>query len=275
MSDELKNNGIISGLSVLQNAFIGFQEAVRPSFEALKQLLDIIDSIKESLNRNMPSLIRAGRIVLSGARVLSAISKLGEAQFVYWDYLEPELIDTLCDSDNANNALEEFIVSEKYQIKDIIERTLSCPILAKHCRLYSQAINAFMNDDCDLAVTGFTAVFDGLLSEITSIRSPGLKCRIKIINDKLEKDEVLEHDEYAMLALVLTLKDTLESFSANSDFSNPEPYGLNRHWIAHGRSIKKKTKLDCVKLINLIYGLLLIHDIDSRITASATCENVK
>ena len=77
-----------------------------------------------------------------------------------------------------------------------------------------------------------------------------------------------DHDEYATLTLALTLEKTLDSFSAFSDFSKKEPKGLNRHWIAHGRSTRKKTKLDCVKMINLIYGLLLIEQLDSLETTN-------
>ena len=61
-----------------------------------------------------------------------------------------------------------------------------------------------------------------------------------------------------MFSLFYTFNKTVEIFTANSDFHGKEPKGLNRHWIAHGRSRRKKTKLDCVKLINLVYGIILI-----------------
>ena len=35
----------------------------------------------------------------------------------------------------------------------------------KHKRLYSQSVKAFRNGGNDLAVTGFTSVFDGLLAD--------------------------------------------------------------------------------------------------------------
>ena len=115
----------------------------------------------------------------------------------------------------------------------------------------------------DLAVTGFTSVFDGLLSDISHNSTTNLKNRIDVIKKKIEKDETLDHDEYATLSLAITLEKALDSFSAFSDFSKKEPKELNRHWIAHGRSTRKRTKLDCVKMINLIAGLLLINDLES------------
>ena len=71
----------------------------------------------------------------------------------------------------------------------------------------------------------------------------------------------------------MTLEKTLDSFSAPSDFKGKEPKGLNRHWIAHGRATRKKTKLDCVKMINLIYGLLLIGELESTASSNSSCEN--
>ena len=149
----------------------------------------------------------------------------------------------------------------------------SSKVMQKHKRLYSQSVNAFRNGDSDLAVTGFTSVLDGLLADISGNVTSSLKPRIDVIKQKLDNDELLNHDEYAILTLSMTLEKTLDSFSAHSDFNGKEPKGLNRHWIAHGRSTRKKTKLDCVKMINLIYGLLLIEDLESAVSDNSSFEN--
>ena len=145
--------------------------------------------------------------------------------------------------------------------------------MQKHKRLYSQSVNAFRSGDSDLAVTGFTSVFDSLLADTSGNPTSRLGPRIDAIKQKLDNDELLNHDEYAMITLAMTLEKTLDSFSAPSDFKGKEPKGLNRHWIAHGRSTRKKTQLDCVKMINLIYGLLLIEDIESTASSNSSCEN--
>ena len=146
-------------------------------------------------------------------------------------------------------------------------------MLQKHKRLYFQSVKAFRNGDSDLAVTGLTSVFDVLLTEISGNPTSSLKARVEAIKKKLKNEELLDHDEYAMITLALTLERTLDSFSANSDFKGKEPKGLNRHWIAHGRSTRKKSKIDCVKMINLIYGLLLIVDLESTVSPNFSCKN--
>ena len=54
----------------------------------------------------------------------------------------------------------------------------------------------------------------------------------------------------------------MQTFSTNQyKFDDPEPKILNRHWIMHGRSLRRKTKLDCVKMIRFIYGIILLDEI--------------
>ena len=157
------------------------------------------------------------------------------------------------ETNNVNKYLREYMIRERFQtVKNTIEKTLSCPKIQKHERLYVQSVKAFRDGASDLAVTGFTSVFDGLLADISNDPSASLVPRIKVIKEKLEKEELLTHDEYAILTFAYTFDKTLDSFSARSDFAGKEPKGLNRHWIAHGRSTRKKTKLDCVKMINLM-----------------------
>lgn len=199
---------------------------------------------------------------------------MGDAQFVFWDYMTEEYVDAIVDSENINKTLREQMIRERFsKVYRIIDKTLSSAVMHKHKRLYSQSVKAFRNGGNDLAVTGFTSVFDGLLADTSGNPAASLKPRINVIKHKLENDELLDHDEYAMITFAMTLEKTLDSFSANSDFEGEEPKGLNRHWIAHGRSTRKKTKLDCVKMINLIYGLLLIGELESTASSNSSCEN--
>lgn len=63
---------------------------------------------------------------------------------------------------------------------------------------------------------------------------------------------------------MLTFEKTMELFSTNFDFKGEEPKELNRHWIMHGRSRRRKTEHDCVKLIYFIYGILLIDEFGKK-----------
>lgn len=260
-----------SGLSA---ALSRIQEITRPALEALQNIQSTLQPIVEALEQYKPKVAEIGQALLQASRRFSAIRKMGDAQFVFWDYMTEEYVDAIVDSENISKTLREQLIRDRFSaVNKTIDKTLSSAVMKKHKRLYSQSVNAFRSGDSDLAVTGFTSVFDGLLADTSGNPTSRLGPRINAIKQKLDNDELLNHDEYATITLAMTLEKTLDSFSAPSDFKGKEPKGLNLHWIAHGRSTRKKTKLDCVKMINLIYGLLLIGDIESTASSNSSCEN--
>lgn len=260
-----------SGLGALLSQM---QEFTRPVMEAVHSIQSALKPIVEAIEQYRPKVAKIGQALLQATRPLSAIRKMGEAQFVFWDYMTDEFVDAIVGAENINKTLREQLIRDRFSaVNKTIDKTLSSAVMQKHKRLYSQSVNAFRSGDSDLAVTGFTSVFDGLLADTSGNPTSGLGPRINAIKQKLDNDELLNHDEYATITLAMTLEKTLDSFSAPSDFKGKEPKGLNRHWIAHGRSTRKKTKLDCVKMINLIYGLLLIGDIESTASSNSSCEN--
>lgn len=60
--------------------------------------------------------------------------------------------------------------------------------------------------------------------------------------------------------LYFTYKPSIAIFFENKSFCDFEPLKLNRHWVLHGRSKRIASKLDCIKVINLIYSICLIYD---------------
>ena len=197
---------------------------------------------------------------------------MGKAQFVCWNYLSDDFVYEINRSENTNKFLRQYILQDKLaRVNETIEETTINPRIKNHRRLYYQSVDAFRAGSYNLAVTGFTSVFDGLIAEINEDSSTSLKKQVDMIKDSLRKCKALGQKEIAMLTFGFTIGDALDSFSAFSDFTKKEPKGLNRNWIAHGRSHKKRTKLDCVKMINLIYGLLLITELDS--TGTTKSEN--
>lgn len=260
-----------SGLGALLSQM---QEFTRPVMEAVHSIQSALKPIVEAIEQYRPKVAEIGQALLQATRPLSAIRKMGEAQFAFWDYMTDEFVDAIVGAENINKTLREQLIRDRFSaVNKTIDKTLSSAVMHKHKRLYSQSVKAFRNGGNDLAVTGFTFVFDGLLADTSGNPAASLKPRINVIKHKLDNDEFLDNDEYAMLTLALTLEKTLDSFSAPSDFKGKEPTGLNRHWIAHGRSTRKKSKIDCVKMINLIYGLLLIVDLESTVSPNFSCIN--
>ena len=241
------------------------QEMIRSVAAAMLRTQELFRPIVEGVERYKKQIASAFAGIAKLARPLNAIRIMGETQFVYWDVLDDQLVDELIESNNPNKTLRIFVSKNKFAyMNNTTDKCVNNPKMQKHLRLFTQSVNAFQRGDSDLAVNGFTSVLDGLLSDVTGKSTHRLQPRIEAIEAKLEKDEVLDNEEYAMLTLALTFHKTMETFSAPAPFDQKEPKGLNRHWLAHGRSRRKKTKLDCVKLINLIYGLLLINEVEEK-----------
>lgn len=266
----MKNNELsnwnMPDFSHLTESIRKAQEMIRSVAAAMLRTQELFRPIVEGVERYKKQIASAFAGIAKLARPLNAIRIMGETQFVYWDVMDSQLIDDLIESNNPNKTLRAFVSRNKFAyVNNTIDKCINNPKIQKHLRLFSQSVNAFRHGDSDLAVNGFTSVLDGLLSDISGKSTHKLQPRIKAIEEKLETDAVLDNEEYAMLTLALTFHETMETFSAPAPFDKKEPKGLNRHWIAHGRSQRKKTKLDCVKLINLIYGLLLINEVDEKV----------
>lgn len=239
------------------------REIARPLMEAMQTIRDLLHPIIQAADKHRQEIIKFGQAFKDATRFMIAIEQLGEAQYVYWDYMSSDFIDAVIESKNINKTLREMMIRDRFcKVNDTIERTIESKEIQKYERLYSQSVKAFRNGDCDLAITGFSSVFDGVLTIVSDNSTSHFTPRIKTIEEKLKKHSVLDHEEYAMLTLAWTLEKTLVTISKFSNFDGKEPKGLNRHWIGHGRTTRKKTKLDCVKMINLIYGLLLVRKLD-------------
>lgn len=234
-------------------------ESMRKTLSSLQPMLEYVHQIRDGL-------IEYGSKFAEASRVITVSIKLGEAQYVQWNYMSQGFIDAVLSSQNIDKTLREQIIIRDKQasVNNTIDKTRLNPTMKRHLRVYNQAIDAFHNGDSDLAVIGFTTVFDGLLSDVSGIKTPKTDKRLKIIREKMEKCLSLDPKEYALMTFLSTLEDTTASFTAFSSFGGKEPKGLNRHWIAHGLSNRKKTKLDCIKLINLIFGLLLVKELEEN-----------
>lgn len=130
--------------------------------------------------------------------------------------------------------------------------------------LFSQAIEAYREGKYNLAVIGLTAIIDAVLSEATENPTHKPIDRCNVVLDKLIADEYIADDEYATLTLFMTFNSVVKSFYGTVSFSNCEPDYLNRNWIMHGRSQKENTRLDCIKLLRFLYGIILVYDINQR-----------
>ena len=237
-----------------------FDKAMLPLKGALRAIEVFSESISELLRPINENAVKLGEMLLEAFKPFAAARKLGEAQYVYWDYIESDFADSLIKSKNTNEILCRRNETDEYRTVGYTISSCSGHTLIAPYSLFAQSILAYSEGKYDLAVLGLLSVIDGLLTDVSENDTTSIFKRTESIIKRAENNEILDANEVALIMLSITFQKTVEIISAKSDFSKGEPNNLNRHWIMHGRSRHKKTKLDCVKLINFIYGILLIND---------------
>ena len=232
----------LSGLVAIQQYF---EETIAPFIESIRKSYERFAAILE--------------ILAESGRAYRALIKLSNSQFVVWESIPKLYVDQIINCDCVNKELRLFYEKEKYNTAfETAQKCSEHQFVRANKYVFSQAINAFRAGQCNLAVVGLTVTIDGALSAVSSNATTNIAKRTNQLLNKLEKTQFLEDSDFQVFSLLISFQKSMELFSEYSDFSKPEPKTLNRHWIAHGRSYRKKTKIDCVKLINMLYGIILI-----------------
>ena len=203
--------------------------------------------------------------VVELSQSLRIADMMGQEEYVYFDRIKLNLSENILQSDNIEEALRLYIEEDAYMHADKIIQGCRKELQIDKYKgnVFKQAVSAYENEEYDLAVIGFIAMVDGLLSDVSKDQATTqIGRRTKKILDKLEKKSPIVSDEYAYLTMLVSFEKAFYVLQLSSDFEKEEPDNLNRHWIMHGRSTRKKTKLDCIKVIRMIYGILLINKIE-------------
>lgn len=199
------------------------------------------------------------------SKPLRAIEKLGKNQYVCWEDPGEEGYASILESKN----LDEWILActKEAELKEMVGGALRHPLLQQHTQLIEQAFYAYERGSYALSILGMLAAIDALLSNVSGmINSTGMMQRINSICDKLNQKRTVTKQEMKDLCLGYTTVETLKRLTITKNFDEPEPEDINRHWLMHGRARREISRLDCIKMLRLINGILLMHELaDARL----------
>ncbi len=253
--EEIINNSPISKIkdsidvNKLAQVLIGIFEPYR----------ELSEKFNASFESYLPALERISEI----SNKYGAIVKLGRNQYVLRMPVSKEFVEEVNktnDRETIDAAIESHI-EHTNTVKETIEQ-IKREIGSNE--FFEQAVCAFYRNEYSLAILGFVSVLDRMLSKCSEqILNVRIGSRVKAILQKVEQKgdlyiDELEEKDYALL---LTYKDALDSFGKDSKFLEDEPKELNRHWIMHGRSNRVYSRLDCIKIINMIYGTIRMSEL--------------
>ncbi|MCR4755746.1 MAG: hypothetical protein K5868_09500 [Lachnospiraceae bacterium] len=224
----------------------------------VKPILDLFVPIHETI-------IGAVRNMGEAFKPISVARMLGEHQYIQWERMPESFVEDIYNSSNIDKTLRLMYEREKYKsFYTVANSCIESGILGRNDRIIHQAVNSFANKDYDLASIGITVVLDGTLSRITGNVTTNIKSRVNQLLQQLNEDEELTNEEYALLTLYISLDNALGTFAASLPFDGIEPSCINRHWMVHGRSSRRRTKMDCVKLIRFLYAVIIINEIENK-----------
>lgn len=224
--------------------------------EMIEPYVEIVQGIKTEL---APYISILGQ----WAKRYQIIEMLGDIQYVAWQgfcdgfYEKASTAET--NEDLAELVLESLKHDDFLEIEEAING-LSENEYLKDNQFFLQSVNAYRGGDYGLASLGFTAMLDRLLSDYSGmITMTSIKKRFEIIKAKIEENGESSLNDYEINDLILmsTFSSAILIFGADSRFDEDEP-DLNRHWIAHGRMNRKMEVFDCIRIIRLLYGMVLM-----------------
>ena len=187
----------------------------------------------------------------------------GEAEYVAWEVFPESFMEEACTVQSKEALLE--LIRRWLNNRDFIDvgeviNSLATNEYLKEVPVFSQAAKAYERNDYDLASLGFTAMLDRLLSVYSGlITNTSISKRVKAISGKIANDgeEALDDYDVKDYILITTYLKSIELFGADSRFDQVTP-DLNRHWIMHGRMGRKMDQVDCVRLINMLQGTIMM-----------------
>lgn len=262
----------------ISNIGSSLTESLRPLYEIGNYLGELVKKSAEWYNKVFKpfqdfgreiqaKLVNISEVASAAFKPLLVADKLGKHQYVIWEYMTLEFVDTIYKSSNVDKELRLMYEKDKYRLfYSLSQECINC-LDGNNARILSQAVDSFSFKNYDLCAIGITVVIDGELSVVTGNPGTNIKRRLEPLLGKLDDDEVLSENEYSLFSLYLTVDATMKTFAASSDFCNEkEPQYINRHWTMHGRTQRRKTKMDCVKLLRFLYAIILLDKIEKEDT---------
>lgn len=113
---------------------------------------------------------------------------------------------------------------------------------------FNECITAYSNALYSSCVTVLTTILEGLIS---TFGDNPQNVRIMRICDFHAQEEANNGNQLKSLCWHSIYEFSTLLFQP-SDFTQDEPFTINRHWLIHGRTTQAGTKIHCLKLFNAI-----------------------
>lgn len=192
---------------------------------------------------------------------VSAVQTISEAQIIFTDDLSMDMAQQIMLTNNVSAMIEQYYTeNDDCKINSVIDRCQQAKQTASHSELLSQTITAYRSGHYHLACLGMLAIVDGVLSDVSGRSSTNYKVRLQEIEKKISDKIELSDADRKLICITISMGRFEDSIFKNSDFSQAESVELNRHWLIHGRTHRKYTKLDFIKIVLWLDAIIFLGD---------------
>lgn len=205
-----------------------------------------------------------------------ATNKLIESQFVFTDNLTQILAHEIYQGADVEKVITRYYFdNDEQNMKKLIQRCKDSDCIREYRELYNQILNAYDRGDYLLACIGLFSLVDGLLADCSGINITAFQKRLDCIADKFADKAELNEIDRKTLCIYDAFKKFNCSVFRDSRFSEEEPQAVNRHWDVHGRTRRKHTQIDFLKVLLWLDAIIYLSDKDMQLgNEEKTCEHL-
>ncbi len=120
--------------------------------------------------------------------------------------------------------------------------------------IFAECVTAFEQGMFAVCLTTLLTVLEGFISEFGDDPQDIRVMRIC----KFHADDEMQKKNNIKSLCWLSMYEYTKILYQKSDFSQPEPNIINRHWIQHGRTGKSAERTDCLRIFNALATLTSI-----------------
>lgn len=238
---------------------------IKPFVSFARQLSKALEDNRDSFQRIYKAAAAFAEgfktIAINFRKYVDILTALKDNQFTVWYGVDLSAFDKPINPELINTYMLDYFISNENEklnklINDCELSYNSSPVF----NLLNQAISSMLHGEYHISAVGFTAILDSILSEVSENTAHKVERRLALIEGKLLdiKDDTSISDDVDDYSLYYTLFAVIRSFTVPSSFDETEPILLNRHWLMHGRSTHEYTLIDCIKVLSMIYGMILV-----------------
>ncbi|RAI84426.1 hypothetical protein DET54_1254 [Paenibacillus pabuli] len=213
------------------------------------KLPEALKSVAKSLNFNKIEIPKI--LINTDDRYFLAAENLGKKGWTIPFSFTPRQIAFFEDLSLSNEIIDNFFL-EYYLEEDNFNRLLTMiydvQLLAQWHPAIKQCEIAHRNELYILSISTLIPILEGVLSKFEDDKN-NIRM-IRVCKEKLEESVAMNSGvQTIMWTSCLHFVTTLYS---KSDFSEPKPQLINRHWILHGRTEIVNSEVESIRLFNTL-----------------------